>query len=108
MKRCVIIGGAPIGRYDRICALLTENDYYIYCDSGLKHREALGAAPDLIIGDFDSYEQPETDIETIVLPTVKDDTDTMFAVKEGLRRGFEDFLLVGALGGRLDHTMVNV
>ena len=108
MKRCVIIGGAPIGRYDRIRALLGENDYYIYCDSGLKHREALGAAPDLIIGDFDSYEQPETDIETIVLPTVKDDTDTMFAVKEGLRRGFEDFLLIGALGGRLDHTMVNV
>ena len=108
MKRCVIIGGAPIGRYDRIRTLLGENDYYIYCDSGLKHREALGAAPDLIIGDFDSYEQPETDIETIVLPTVKDDTDTMFAVKEGLRRGFEDFLLVGALGGRLDHTMVNV
>ena len=108
MKRCVIIGGAPIGRYDRIRALLGENDYYIYCDSGLKHREALGAAPDLIIGDFDSYEQPETDIETIVLPTVKDDTDTMFAVKEGLLRGFEDFLLVGALGGRLDHTMVNV
>ena len=108
MKRCVIIGGAPIGRYDRIQTLLGENDYYIYCDSGLKHREALGAAPDLIIGDFDSYEQPETDIETIVLPTVKDDTDTMFAVKEGLRRGFEDFLLVGAFGGRLDHTMVNV
>ena len=65
MKRCVIIGGAPIGRYDRIRALLGENDYYIYCDSGLKHREALGKAPDLIIGDFDSYEQPETDIETI-------------------------------------------
>ena len=108
MKRCVIIGGAPIGRYDRIRALLTGNDFYIYCDSGLKHREALGAQPDLIIGDFDSYEKPETGVETIVLPTVKDDTDTMFAVKEGIRRGFEDFLLIGALGGRLDHTLVNV
>ena len=108
MKRCVIIGGAPIGRYDRIRAALSENDYYIYCDSGLKHMEPLGAKPDLIIGDFDSYDRPDTDIETIVLPPVKDDTDTMFAVKEGLRRGFEDFLLVGSLGGRLDHTMVNV
>ena len=108
MKRCVIVGGAPIARYDRINPLLRDDDYVIYCDSGLRHREALGKEPDLIIGDFDSYEQPETDIETIVLPTVKDDTDTMFAVKEGLRRGFEDFLLIGALGGRLDHTMVNV
>ena len=108
MKRCVIVGGAPIERYDRIKPLLRGNDYFIYCDSGLKHMEALGRQPDLIIGDFDSHEQPETEIETIVLPTVKDDTDTMFAVKEGIRRGFEDFLLIGALGGRLDHTMVNV
>ena len=108
MKRCVIVGGAPIERYDRIKPLLCGDDYLIYCDSGLKHMEALGRQPDLIIGDFDSHEQPETDIETIVLPTVKDDTDTMFAVKEGIRRGFEDFLLLGALGGRLDHTMVNV
>ena len=108
MKRCVIVGGAPIERYDRIKPLLREDDYLIYCDSGLKHMEALGRQPDLIIGDFDSHERPETDIETIVLPTVKDDTDTMFAVKEGIRRDFGDFLLIGALGGRLDHTMVNV
>ena len=108
MKRCVIVGGAPIGRYDRILPLLREDDYVIYCDSGLKHVEKLGRQPDLIIGDFDSHEKPETDVETIVLPTVKDDTDTMFAVKEGIRRGFDDFLMIGALGGRLDHTMVNV
>ena len=108
MKRCVIVGGAPIERYDRIKPLLRENDFIIYCDSGLKHMDALDRQPDLIIGDFDSHERPKTDIETIVLPTVKDDTDTMFAVKEGIRRGFEDFLLLGALGGRLDHTMVNV
>ena len=108
MKRCVIVGGAPIERYDRIKPLLRENDFIIYCDSGLKHMDALDRQPDLIIGDFDSHERPKTDIETIVLPTVKDDTDTMFAVKEGIRREFEDFLLLGALGGRLDHTMVNV
>ena len=108
MKRCVIVGGAPIGRYDRIKPLLQEDDYFIYCDSGLCHEEQLGIQPDLIIGDFDSHERPDTATETIVLPTVKDDTDTMFAVKEGIRRGFDDFLLIGVLGGRLDHTMVNV
>ena len=42
MKRCVIVGGAPIGRYDRILPLLREDDYVIYCDSGLKHVEELG------------------------------------------------------------------
>ena len=57
MKRCVIIGGAPIGNYKAVRDYLdSENDYYIYCDCGLKHREMLGADPDLIIGDFDSIE----------------------------------------------------
>ena len=60
------------------------------------------------MGDFDSHEKPETDRETIVLPVKKDDTDTVFAAKEAMRRGFDEFLLVGVSGGRLDHTLVNV
>ena len=108
MRRCVIIGGADIGRYDRIRACLREDDFYICCDSGLKHRNALGIVPDLIVGDFDSHVNPGLDIETIVLPCEKDDTDTVFAVKEALKRGFQDFLLLGVIGGRLDHTLGNV
>ena len=108
MKRCVIVGGADIGRYDRVRVHLREDDFYICCDSGLRHREGLGIAPNLIVGDFDSYENPRLNAETIVLPCEKDDTDTVFAVKEALRRGFEDFLLVGVIGGRLDHTLGNV
>ncbi len=108
MKRCVIIGGADIGRYDRVRGYLREDDFYICCDSGLKHRAGLGIVPDLIVGDFDSHENPHLDVETIVLPCEKDDTDTVFAVKEALKRGFEEFLLVGVIGGRLDHTLGNV
>lgn len=108
MKRCVIIGGADIGRYDRIRACLREDDFYICCDGGLKHREALGIVPDLIVGDFDSHENPRLDIETIVLPCEKDDTDTAFAVKEALKRGFQEYLLLGVIGGRLDHTLGNI
>ncbi len=108
MRRCVIVGGADIGRYDRVRSYLREDDFLICCDSGLKHRAGLGVVPDLIVGDFDSHENPHLDIETIVLPCEKDDTDTVFAVKEALKRGFEDFLLVGVIGGRLDHTLGNV
>jgi len=60
------------------------------------------------VGDFDSHENPHLDIETIILPCEKDDTDTVFAVKEALSRGFQDFLLVGVIGGRLDHTLGNL
>lgn len=146
-RRCVIIGGAPIIDYDNIARYLREDDYFIFCDSGLKHLQKLRSAsaragenpaelkvaravenpaednylvPDLIIGDFDSYDKAQlamsgadmdvnlADIETIVLPVIKDETDTAFAVSEALRRGFEEFLLIGAIGGRMDHSLVNV
>ena len=108
MRRCVIVGGAPIGRPERMRAALRPDDYFIFCDSGLLHRSALGVEPDLIVADFDSTEDPHLNVETIVLPSVKDDTDTVYAVKEALRRGFEEFLLLGAAGARLDHTLANV
>ena len=108
MRRCVIIGGAEITRYDQVKSYLSTGDYAIYCDSGLRHREALELAPDLIVGDFDSHPDPRLPVETITLPREKDDTDTVYAVKEALKRGFEDFLLLGVVGGRLDHSLGNV
>ena len=108
MKRCVIIGGAGIENYEKIKSYLKADDFNIFCDSGLKHREKLDLKPDLIVGDFDSYENPKEETETIVLPCEKDDTDTAFAVKEALNRGYEDFLIIGVVGERLDHTLGNV
>ena len=82
MRRCVIIGGADIGNYKAVQTYLRSDDYFVCCDSGLKHRDGLNIQPDLVIGDFDSSENPELPVETIVLPCEKDDTDTMAAVRE--------------------------
>ena len=106
--RCVIIGGAPINNHADVRAYISPDDFIIACDSGLYHTDALGVAPDLIIGDFDSHPAPHTAVETIRLPCEKDDTDTVYAVREAVRRGFSDFLLLGVVGGRLDHTLGNV
>ena len=108
MKRCVIVGGADINNYDYIRSRLCVDDYIVFCDSGLKHLEDLQVKPSLIVGDFDSHDNPHLDVETIVLPCEKDDTDTVFAVKEAIKRGFDDFLLIGVVGARLDHTLGNV
>ncbi len=108
MGRCVIVGGADIAAYEIIKAQLKTDDFVIYCDGGLKHMEKLGRKPDLIVGDFDSHENPHMDVETITLPCEKDDTDTYFAVKEAIKRGFEEFLLIGVVGNRFDHTMGNI
>ena len=108
MKRCVIVGGADINNYEYIKDSLGDEDYVIFCDSGLKHMEGLGVGPSLIVGDFDSFEDPRLDVETIVLPCEKDDTDTVYGVREGIKRGFDDFLIIGAVGARLDHTLGNL
>ena len=106
-NRCVIVGGADIRDFKRIRAYLKEDDHVIYCDSGLRHLEGLGVRPSLIVGDWDSHEDPHMDVETITLPVAKDDTDTVYAAREGMRRGFSEFLLLGVIGARLDHTLVN-
>lgn len=108
MQRCVIIGGAEIKNYNRIRSKLKQDDFFVFCDSGLKHMKSLFVSPDLIIGDFDSAPNPNLEVETVVLPTEKDDTDTFYAAKEGIKRGFLDFLLVGVTGNRLDHTLGNL
>ena len=108
MKRCVIIGGAEINNYEFVRGYLSPDDFYIFCDCGLNHEKNLGVKADLIIGDFDSHEAPKNFNNVIILPTVKDDTDTIYAIKEGIKRNFEEFLLIGVVGARLDHTLVNV
>ena len=107
-KRCIIVGGAAINNYDFIREKLSPDDYFIFCDSGLKHLSNLHVNPSLIVGDFDSHDIPRLDVDMILLPCEKDDTDTMFAVKEAVKRGFDDFLLIGVIGARLDHTLGNV
>ena len=104
----MIVGGADINNYEYLKNIIMEDDYVIYCDSGLKHMDKLGLKPSLIVGDFDSHVNPHLDVETIVLPTEKDDTDTFFAAKEGVKRGFGEFVLVGVIGERLDHSLANV
>lgn len=112
MARCVIVSGAKISDYDRIHSLLFNDDFFIFCDGGLEHAVSLGVKPSLILGDFDSFDKNNLsqfgNAETIFLPCEKDDTDTFFAVKEGLKRGFTEFLLVGTIGGRFDHSLCNV
>lgn len=107
IKRCLIITGAPENDIDYYKSYI-DGRYIISADSGYRKCQRLNIRPNLILGDFDSSEKPETDIETIILPVRKDETDTAFAVKEAVRRGFNDILIFGGIGSRIDHTYGNI
>ena len=38
---------------------------------------------------------------------MKDDTDSIYAIKEAIARGYKDILIVGGIGDRFDHSLVN-
>lgn len=113
MSRCVIVSAGEVNNYGRAISLLRKDDFFIFCDGGLAHAEGLCVKPNLIVGDFDSCKNElltkyEGQCEIIKLPREKDDTDTLYAAKVAVERGFEDFLFLGAMGGRFDHALANV
>lgn len=99
----VFCGGDPVSK-DTVRQDLKREDLRIAADSGCKLMKNLGITPHLIIGDFDSSERP-TEGNVLSFPVEKDDTDLMLAVREGLSRGANRFLIYSATGGRLDHTI---
>lgn len=112
MSRAVIVCGAKIKDYEIVSSYFCEGDFFIYCDGGLVHEDRFMSVVDstasLIVGDFDSHERPDRAVEIIELPREKDDTDSIYAAKEAIKRGFDEILFVGASGDRLDHTLANV
>ena len=104
---------------EKICCIFGAGDYFgdetvpqqafvIAADAGVKVCEKKGIKPDVIIGDFDSLGYALEGENIITLTKIKDDTDTLAAVRYGLEKGFTKFLLFGCTGGRLSHTAANV
>ena len=85
-----------------------NSDLVIAADAGYKNLEKFGASPDILIGDFDSLEALPEKVKCLRYPVKKDDTDTMLAVKYGLKKGYETFVIYGGAGGRADHFLANL
>lgn len=107
--RCVIISGSPETDPNFIKRTVNPDDYVICADRGYEFASLAGIEPKLVVGDFDSYkEKISADCEVVKLNTHKDDTDTIYSINLAFEKGFTDFLLLGALGGRTDHTLANI
>ena len=89
--KCIIVSA---GSFIPMDLNYKEGDYLIACDAGFAHLQNMGILPDLILGDFDSLSQKapaymrqireieEADPDRVIrLNVMKDDTDTLHAVK---------------------------
>ncbi len=84
-------------------------DYIICTDGGMSIAKKYGIAPNLLLGDFDSFKgELPTDTEVLHFSPEKDHTDLELAVMEALSRGAYEIEIAGGIGGRLDHTVANI
>jgi thiamine pyrophosphokinase len=92
-----------------------EADWVIAADGGTVLARELGLRPDLIVGDIDSsptslveqFEAEGTKVRRYDHDT-KWETDTELAMLAALDFSPDTVVLLGALGGRLDHALANV
>ena len=114
-RTCLIVTSRVDGA-EQLNIDLSAYDAVICADRGLQVAEALdllGDVPVYLIGDYDSG-SPPTEAERaaasglVVLPTVKDMTDSEAAIDLAVSKGFERIHVLGGLGGRFDHSMGNL
>lgn len=105
MKSCFIFGSMPI---EEISVKPCYSDLIIAADAGLKNTEKLNLKPDYIVGDFDSLEYVPDGSNVIKHPVKKDETDTILAVDIAFKKGYNNFIIYGCLGGRLDQTVASI
>ena len=89
-------------------------DLLIAADGGSLHAVANGWWPHLLVGDLDSTPPGVRALleahgaQVLQYPARKDETDTELAVRVAIERGAGEIFLLGAIGGRLDHTLANI
>ena len=113
-RRAVLFANGEMPDLSRILAMLKADDYLVAVDGGLQHLHNLKKTPHLLIGDLDSVSADEVSqaeaqgVEIRRFKIDKDETDLELALATAAEKGFDEILLVAALGGRLDQTLANL
>lgn len=90
-------------------------DLILCADGGLLQALDANLVPNAVIGDMDSLEEAGFDrkrlpdgVLWIQAPREKDVTDTALCMEYAQKNGCDEIVIVGGLGGRLDHTLANL
>lgn len=114
-KKCIVIGAGDL-TVGQIA--VGEEDLVIAVDGGINYCSVLEIEPDILLGDFDSVNEAQREAilqmkeavpeRVVVLKPEKDDTDMLAALRLGLEKGYDYFLIYGGTGGRVEHTLANI
>ena len=87
-------------------------DLVLGADGGARYADTLNVTVDAIIGDLDSLsglEQPcISNAKLVSYPVEKNETDLELAFLYATKKGADQIVVVGAMGGRMDMTIANI
>lgn len=112
MRAIIIAGGRADGNGWK--NWVQDGDWIIGADGGAARALAWGLVPHLVIGDMDSLpDKDQAALEAqgcrfVEHPRAKDETDLELALRYAAREGAQEIVVLGALGGRIDHTLANL
>jgi len=114
-KVVVVLNGELKGNKEGYKKLIGGKDvFFIAADGGALLLESIGFLPHVIIGDFDSltkaqYQRYEKlGAKIVKCPVEKDETDGELALQYCQERGFNNIVIIGFAGGRLDQQLANI
>ncbi len=110
----LFINGQLLGNKEFYHNYILSNDLIVVADGGANYTFELGITPNLILGDLDSirpevleyYQQQQVQFDTY--PIEKDQSDTQLILKRLTARGYDNIIVMAALGGRIDHSLANI
>ncbi len=107
MKGLILCNGLPpkpalLGNH------LQETDLFIAADGGGNTARDMGFAPDVVIGDLDSFRTREMDDFEVIKDPDQETNDLEKALKLAARRGITDVIVLGVTGQRIDQTLKNL
>ena len=111
----VFFNGQLEGSREFYIKLIDEKKGDIYCaDGGANHLEALGIFPLEIWGDLDSVTKEiiekyrNNNVRIKKFPKDKDYTDGELILQHISKLNYDDIIITGGLGGRIDHLLTNL
>ncbi len=113
MKKCIILANGKSPKKSVITFFGKNGFKTIICaDGGANSALKLGITPDFIIGDLDSVSSKALKSfkskSKIIKIKRQNDTDVEKCLKFAIKSGYNEVVLMGATGDRLDHTFCNL
>ena len=109
MTTCALVGAVEFNAADfQARQAAGEFDFVIAVDAGFAHLEAIGVAPDMAVGDFDSLGYVPKARRVSRHPVKKDKSDMELAMEKAVAWDHDELIIYGVLGARLDHTLANL